>query len=219
MTESSTIEAPDVRFDATRVAIEDDATPLVRLIGRTLTRASGQGLPAGDLTAGLVGTVAIRSHDTPQAATVTFGAGVVEVTSGVFVEPDATLVVDLHARFALTEEPAGDADLAARGQRALRPPLPHWRDAAVRFWEITRDIAGIPDVLIVEAAGPDGPEPGRFGEGTTTYLVAGPADLLAGVFTGADDFLASLDAGVQVQGTLSQLSVMTAASWKVRFDV
>ncbi len=219
MTESTTIEAPDVRLDATRIAIEDDATPLVRLIGRTLTMASGQGVPAGDLTAGLVGTVAIRSHDTPQAATVAFGAGVVDVTSGVFVEPDATLVVDLHARFALAEEPAGDADLAARVLRALRPPLPHWREAAVRFWEATRDVPGIPDVLIVEAAGPDGPERGRFGEGTTTYLVAGPADLLAGVFSGADDFLASLAAGLRVQGTLSQLSVMTAASWKVRFDV
>lgn len=219
MTESTTIEAPEVRFDATPVAIEDDATPLVRLIGRTLSRASGSGLPAADLTAGLAGTVAVRSHDTPQAATVAFGADAVEVTSGVFVEPDATLVVDLNARFAPTQEPDGDADLAECALRALRPPVPHWRDAAVRFWEMTRDIAGIPDVLLVEAAGPDGTERGRFGEGTTTYLVAGPADLIAGVFSGADDFLVSLAAGVQVQGTLSQLSVMTAASWKVRFDV
>ena len=219
MTESTTIEAPSERFDAIRVAIEDDATPLVRLIGRTLSRASGPGRPAEDLTAGFAGTVAIRSHDTPQTATVAFAAGAVEVTSGVSVEPEATLVVDLHARFAPTQEPAGDADIAARVLRALRPPLPHWRDAAVRFWEMTRDIAGIPDALIVESDGPDGPERGRFGEGATTYLIAGPADLLAGVFSGADDFLASLDAGVQVQGTLSQLSVMTAASWKVRFDV
>ena len=219
MTESTTIEAPSERFDPIRVAIEDDATPLVRLIGRTLSRASGPGRPAEDLTAGVAGTVAIRSHDTPQTATVAFAAGAVEVTSGVSVEPEATLVVDLHARFAPTQEPAGDADIAARVLRALRSPLPHWRDAAVRFWELTRDIAGIPDVLLVEAAGPDGTERGRFGEGATTYLIAGPADLLAGVFSGADDFLASLDAGVQVQGTLSQLSVMTAASWKVRFDV
>lgn len=219
MTESTTIEAPSERLEVIRVVIEDDATPLVRLVGRTLTGALGSAHPAGDLAAGLVGTVAIRSHDTPQAATLAFGAGVAEVTSGVFVEPDATLVVDLHARFALTEEPAGDADLAACVLRALRPPLPHWREAAVRFWETTRDIAGIPDVLIVEAAGPDGPERGRFGEGTTTYLIAGRADLLAGVFSGVDDFLASLAAGLRVQGTLSQLSVMTAASWKVRFDV
>ena len=219
MTESTTIEAPNERFDATRVAIEDDATPLVRLIGRTLSRASGPGRPAEDLAAGLAGTVAIRSHDTPQTATIVLGDGAVEVTSGVFVEPDATLVVDLHARFAPTQDPVGDADLAARVLRALRPPLPHWREAAERFWEMTRDIAGIPDVLLVEAAGPDGTERGRFGEGATTYLIAGPADLVAGVFSGADDFLASLDAGVQVQGTLSQLSVMTAASWKVRFDV
>jgi hypothetical protein len=49
--------------------------------------------------------------------------------------------------------------------------------------------------------------------------MAGPPDLLAGVFSGADDFLAALASGLQVKGTLSQLSVMTAASWKVRFDV
>lgn len=213
MTESTTIEAPSVRLDATRIEIEDDAPPLVRLIGRTLSRAGSSG------TGDIVGAVAIRSHDTPQVATVVFGAGVVKVTGGVSVEADATVVVDLHARFTPTQDPVGDADLAAYVLRALHPRLPHWREAAARFWETTRDIAGIPDVLIVEAAGPDGPEWGRFGEGATTYLVAGPADLLAGVFVGADDFLVSLSAGLRVQGTLSQLSVMTAASWKARFDV
>ena len=199
------------------VTTEDDPTPLVRLIGRTLRDAARAGHLADLLER--PGNVALRSHDTPQAATVTVVADSVEVTSGVFVEPDATVVVDLNARFAAVEEPTGDVTLADTLLRALRPPLPQWRDAAGRFWEITRGISGIPDVLVVEAVGPDGPEHGRFGDGTTTYGIAGPADLLAGVFSGADDFLVSLAAGVQVRGTLSQLSVMTAASWKVRFDV
>jgi hypothetical protein len=220
MTESSTMAAPpQPLLEPARITVEDDAAPVVRLIGRTLRHAARATGGGDQPLAGLHGTVAVRSHDTPQAATVALDAGAVEVTGGVFVDPDATVVVDLNARFALTGEPVGDAELAAALLRALRSPLPPWRDAAARFWEATREIPGIPEVLVVEATGSDGAEHGRFGEGTTTYGIAGPADLLAGVFTGADDFLVSLVAGVQVQGTLSQLSVMTAASWKVRFDV
>jgi hypothetical protein len=51
-------------------------------------------------------------------------------------------------------------------------------------------------------------------------VIAGPPDLLAGIFSGADDLIAALSTGlVGVRGTLSQLSVLVAASWKVRYDV
>ncbi len=217
MSESTTIEAPPPRLATTRVTVEDDATPVARLVARTLRDAvAGDGrLPL----AGLLGSVVVRSHDTPQVATVTVAGDVVEVAGGVLVETDTVVTVDLDARFAATAEPTGDAELATALLSALRPPLPHWRDAAARFWGATRHIPGIPDVLVVEATGPDGAEHDRFGDGTTTYGISGPADLLAGVFSGADDLLVSLAAGVRIQGTLAQLSVMTAASWKVRFDV
>lgn len=218
MVETTTIAPPHVRPDVSRIQIEDDASPLVRLVGRTLRDAARAGHAADELGR-VAGLVAVRSHDTPQAATIAFRDGAIEVTSGVLVKPDATVVVDLHDRFASTEEPTGDVVLAAGVLLALRPPLPRWRDAAARFWEVTRGIPGIPEALVVDAVGTDGPEHGQFGEGSTRYRIAGPADVLAGVFSGVDDFLASLDAGVQVQGTLSQLSVMTAASWKVRFGV
>ncbi|WP_084037455.1 hypothetical protein [Haloechinothrix halophila] len=211
-------DAPASEGSTFPVTIEGDATPLVRLIGRTLRDSARVG-HADEVLGQSVGTVAVRSHDTPQAATVVLDGETVEVTSGVLVEPDATVVVDLHARFASAQEPTGDAALAAGTLRALRPPLPHWREAAQQFWEVTRGIPGIPEVLTVDAIGPDGSERGQFGDGATEYLMAGPPDLLAGVFSGADDFLASLAAGVQIKGTLSQMSVMTAASWKVRFDV
>lgn len=216
MTKTTTLP---VRKGATlSVAIEDDATPLVRLIGQTLRHAARMG-HAPEATGAATGTVAVRSHDTPQVATVAFASGAAEVTSGVRTEPAATVVVDLHDRFAPAQEPEGDLTLAAATLEALRPPLPHWREAAERFWTLAREIPGIPEVLVVEATGSDGVECGRFGHGASEYLMAGPADLLAGVFTGADDLLAALEAGLQVQGTLSQLSVMTAASWKVRFHV
>lgn len=217
MAAPTTIAAPPPSRDAVQVALEDDASPVVRLLGRTL-RDTVRRDCANDLD-GAVGVVVVRSHDTPQVATLALGDGRIEVTGGAAGRPDATLVVDLNARFAPTEEPAGDTGLATRVLLALQPPPPRWREAAAGFWEATRDIPGIPDVLVVQADGPDGVERDRFGQGGSTYGIAGPADLLAGVFSGADDLLASLAGGVQVQGTLSQLSVMTAASWKVRFDV
>jgi hypothetical protein len=201
------------------VRIEDDASPLVRLIGRTL-RDSARAGHALDTLNRPAGTVAIRSHDTPQAATITFGDHGIDVSSGVPAEPDAALTVDLHARFAPTADPAGDADLAGGVLRALTPPLPGWREAARHFHDATRSLPGIPDVLIAVTEGPEGLEQAVLGEGSTQYLIAGAPETLAGVFSGADDLFAVLSTGaLGIQGTLSQLSVMVGASWKVRYDV
>ncbi|MEV6218178.1 hypothetical protein [Nocardia sp. NPDC051833] len=200
-----------------RVTIEDDATPVVRLIGRTLRDSARQG-HAPDAFEGRSGSVAVRSHATPQAATVTFAAGAVTVTGGVFVPTDATVVVDLEARFSSVAT-EGDRELADALLRALDVPQPEWRAAAAHFWETTRGVRGIPDVLVAVAAGPDGPQEARFGDGPSVYRVVGTPDVLAGVFTGSDSLFTALGRGLRVQGTLAQLSAMTAASWKARFDV
>ncbi|MBW1595584.1 hypothetical protein [Streptomyces sp. JJ38] len=221
MTETTTVPAVSGAEAAPEVAvrIEDDATPLVRLIGRALrdSARAGHALPVLRKPAA---TVAIRSHDTPQAATITFGGGAVEVSGGVPAEPDAAITVDLNARFSSAEAPSGDAELAADVLLALSPPVPDWQAAAEQFWTATRSVPGIPDVLVAITEGPDGLEQVVLGEGATQYLIAGSPETLAGVFSGADDLLAALSAGVLgVQGTLSQLSVMVGASWKVRYDV
>ncbi|MER7190635.1 hypothetical protein [Streptomyces flaveolus] len=203
----------------TDVRIEDDASPLVRLIGRTLRDSARTG-HAVDILTRPAGTVAIRSHDTSQAATISFGDNGIDISSGVLDEPDAAVTVDLNARFAPTAAPSGDADLAGGVLKALTPPLPGWRDAAQRFWEATRSLPGVPDVLIAVTEGPEGLEQVVLGEGPTQYLIAGAPETLAGVFCGADDLFAVLSSGaLGIQGTLSQLSVMTGASWKVRYDV
>ncbi len=201
------------------VRIEDDASPLVRLIGRTL-RDSARAGHALETLRRTTGTAAIRSHDTPQTATISFGESGVDVAGGIPAEPDTTLTVDLNARFAPVEDFSGDADLAGGVVRALTPPLPDWREAAQRFWEATRSLPGIPDVLIAVTEGPEGLEQAVLGDGLTQYLIAGAPETLAGVFSGADDLVAVLSSGaLGIQGTLSQLSVMTGASWKVRYDV
>ena len=202
-----------------RVVIDDDATPIVRLLGRTL-RDSFRNGHASDALERLSGSVTVRSHDTPQTATVSVDDGDVAVTGGVTGTNDAALIIDLDSRLALVSSD-GDPLLVEAVRQALCPPLPGWRDAAARFWDLTRGIRGIPDVLVAVALGTDGPEEARFGTGPDpdTYRIVGSPDRLAGVFTGADYLLSALERGLRVQGTLSQLSVMTAASWKVRFDV
>ncbi|WP_263247313.1 hypothetical protein [Saccharopolyspora rosea] len=200
------------------IRIEDDASPIVRLIGRTLRDSARAGYAFAPLQERGV-TAGIRSHDTPQAATISFAPDGIQVSSGVLVEPDVTLTVDLNARFAPAGDPTGDADLAAGVLAALSPPLPDWREAAQRFWEVSRSMPGIPDVLVAVTEGPEGLEQVVVGAGTTRYLIAGAPDTLAGVFSGADDLIAVLSSGaLGIQGTLSQLSVMVGASWKVRFD-
>ncbi|KXP00311.1 Uncharacterised protein (plasmid) [Tsukamurella tyrosinosolvens] len=200
-----------------RVEIDDDAAPVVRLIGRTLRDAVRLD-HAPDVLGRGVGTVAVRSHSTPQAATVTFSDGAVTVTGGVFAPTDATVVVDLASRFA-SAGVDGDPELAGAMLRALQFPLPDWRTAGARFWEATRAIRGVPDVLVAVATGPDGREEARFGAGATTYRMVGTPDALAGVFTGADFLFTALERGLGVQGSMAQLSAMTAASWKARYDV
>ncbi|MBS3695663.1 hypothetical protein [Rhodococcus qingshengii] len=201
------------------IRIEDDASPLVRLLGRTIAdsvRANG----AGIVTA--TGSIAVRSHDTPQAATITISAGTVVVSSGVFIDPDLTLTLDLNARLAQVGDPvvAGDHDLAAAALALLARPVPDWKSAAESFWAAARSVPGIPDVLVAIADDADGPSQLVVGEGETHYVIAGPPDLLAGIFSGADDLIAALSTGlIGVRGTLSQLSVLVAASWKVRYDV
>lgn len=220
MTDTMTAPTPSSAGAAdVDVRIEDDASPIVRLIGRTLRDSARTGHALDTLT-GSTGTVAIRSHDTPQAATITFGENGVDVSAGVFVEPDAAVTVDLNARFAPTADPSGDADLAGGVLRALTPPIPEWREAAQRFWDATRSLPGIPEMLIAVTEGPEGLEQVVLGDGPTHYLIAGAPETLAGVFSGADDLIGALFSGaLGIQGTLSQLSVMTGASWKVRFDV
>ena len=115
---------------------------------------------------------------------------------------------------------AGDGDLAAAALALLSPPLPDWQVAAESFWAAARSVPGIPDMLVAIADGPEGLVQHVVGEGETHYVIAGPPELLAGIFSGADDLIAALSTGlIGVRGTLSQLSVLVAASWKVRYDV
>ncbi|MFI1717667.1 hypothetical protein [Streptomyces litmocidini] len=200
------------------ITIEEDAPPLVRMIGRALREAARLG-HAEKFFSRDRGTVAVRSHDTPQRAGIALEGGKVSVSSGAVAEPDATVVVDVGARYRPIGQPTGDAALAEELLNALTPPFPDWREAAQRFWNAARSVPGIPDVLVVVHEDEEGSTEARFGSGDTEFVVAGTSDVLAGFFTGADEFIPALSSGLRIQGTWAQLSVMSSASWKVRFDV
>lgn len=208
------LEDPAQAWD---VVVDEDPTPLARLLARRLARVADE--DPGRAWASVVhrGAVVVRSHDTPQIAAVLVTEDGCTVTDSLPEVPDAELVVDIGSRCSLVGEPAGERSLWSVVLDALHAPPPPWREEAGRFWDATRDIAGIPDVLVARAQEADGTEELRVGSGSTEYVIAGTGDQLAGIFSGIDDLLGALEAGVTVQGTLADLSVMTAASWRVRY--
>ncbi|MFF5009808.1 hypothetical protein ACFY3G_44160 [Streptomyces phaeochromogenes] len=200
---------------AVSVVLEDDPTPLVLTVGRTL-RAGTRDPESRRLLASLRETVVVRSKDDPQSVTIRFAEDRVRVGHGVASDAQLVLTVDLADRFAV-ESIAGtepDAPLVAQVLRVLRPPLPHWRDAATGFWELTSRDPGMPRELVVVCE----EEELVLGGGLPRYVLCGGAEKLARVLSGTDVFLDEVYTGsLAVRGTMTQLSVMAGASLKVRF--
>ncbi|WP_406350382.1 hypothetical protein [Streptomyces sp. NBC_00658] len=200
---------------AVSVVLEDDPTPLVLTVGRTL-RAGTRDPESLRLIASLRETVVVKSKDDPQAVTIRFGEIQVGVGHGIASDPHVVLTVDLTDRFAVESvdgaEP--DAPLVTTVLRLLQPPLPHWRDAASRFWEMTSRDPGMPRELVVVCE----EEELVLGGGLPRYVLSGEAEKLSRVLSGTDLFLDEVYTGsLAVRGTMTQLSVMAGASLKVRF--
>lgn len=200
-----------------RVSVSDDPTPLALLVSRRLARWFADAPTRSGRPGSSVGAVIVRSHDTPQVVAVRLDQDGCTVTDSLPVQVDAELTVDVGSRFSLVGDPQGERDLWSVVVDALHASPAPWRAEAQRFWDATRDITGIPDILVVHARCADGVEELRVGSGSSQYVMSGTGDQLAGVFSGIDDLLAALESGLAVQGTLADLSVMTAASWRVRY--
>jgi hypothetical protein len=194
------------------IGTEADPTPLVLSLSRTL-RASAQVPELRDLIAQTSGTVALRSVTDAQSATLTFDGTGVHVSHGLAgdVEP-VELHFDPEYTLGETRDAAGKAAAAL-----LSPPLPDWRRAATRFWELNEGSPGFPGRLVVVSL--DEEAELTFGEGGDVYEVHGYGPALAAVLSGQlDHFLYALAFGVvTVVGSGAQTSAMCAAHWKVRF--
>lgn len=201
------------------VVPEPDATPLVRLLTRTIRSSLTQ---RPDLLSASTdhGVVVIKASADAQVASAEVNAEGVRVASGAHPDAEAVLTIDLARRLEITETSAeGHEDLIATLSALLKPALPSWNDAAQGFWRSTSGDAGMPSTLVIQNADQEG-DVLELGSGLPSYTVYGTADVLAGLFSGTDTFLDQVYAGnLKVRGTLPQLSVMAGASNKVRFHV
>jgi len=190
----------------------DDAPPIVRILGASLSRAAAQPRVAKEMRR-LRGRVALRSTTGPQAATIDFAGGVVRVTHG--VAPDVAVLIEadlntmgrpeaakpkvtgvvLHPRLAMGAGKVLDA----------RPPG-GWRSAVDALWDWAQTQDGRPGLLRVVCSD-DGGEHVIGRPGGTRVEVHGPDWALLGVFTGADHLGAAvLEGRVRVLADLPVFS-------------
>ena len=205
-----------------QIVVEDDATPLVLIMGTTLRRATAD--PAVALKAQrLHGVFALRSKNDPQAVTMRFASGRVELTHG--VAPDARVVatVDLDnlsgpdaakpkVKGALFHLP-----FALGVSKLLEPKERPWTEDATAFWAFAADYPGMPDVLRVVCLD-DGTQL-DLGSGTAVYEIHGSAPALSSIFSGGSVFGQDLlDGKVYAIGEMKHASILTGQflEWAMR---
>lgn len=189
------------------ISIEDDAPPIVRILGVALRRAANDPSLASTMDS-MNGRVVLRSTVDPQAATIRFGKGDVNVRHG--VDPDAELVIsaDLNtmgrpgAPKPKVKGALAHPKLALAASKVLDPPVRDgWRGAVREFWSWAEQRPGRPSGLRVVCtdAGADGGElvlgdsPIDIAKGG--FEVHGPAWALTAVFTGGDHLAAAFIEG------------------------
>ena len=199
-----------------QIALEDDPTPLVRIIGATLQRAARNPALEAKLR-GMEGIVALKSSVDPQAVTMRFHHGTVTLEhgvaadSGVVIEADLTKMNEPDAPKPKVKGAARHLKLALAVGKVLDPPAGPWQDEARRFWEFARDHPRMPGTLIVVCTDDDARL--TLGDGPTEYELHGSARALVTVFTGGsvlgEDLLTGKLYGV---GSLQHLAELTGRS-------
>jgi hypothetical protein len=196
------------------VTTEADPTPLVLSLARTL-RASAQVPALRDLMAQTNGSLALKSVTDAQSATLTFDGNGVLVSHGLAKDSaQADLIFDPEYTVGESADPVAQA-----AARLLSPPLPDWREAAARFWEINQDMPGFPGRLVIVCWDEEAQESFGESEGADVFEIHGYGPALAAVLSGqVDSFLIAVAYGVvTIVGSAAHMSVMCGAHWKVRF--
>jgi hypothetical protein len=207
------------------VVVEPDATPFVRIIAATL-RSSAEHADAARKAERLRGVFALRSEKDPQALTMRFDRGRVEVTRGVASDAQVVATVDLdnmsgpdaakskvqgallHPRFALGVS------------KLLEPKARAWQEHAHEFWAFAGARPGMPERLRVVCLD-DGAflDLGVDAEPASKYEVHGSEHALSSIFSGNSVLGQDLIEGkVYAVGSLQHVSVLTGAAldWMMR---
>ena len=208
-----------------QVVLEPDATPLVRIIATTMF-ASLVEADVARKAERLRGVFALRSEKDPQAVTMRFDRGRVELTRG--VAPDAQVVVtvdldNMSGPDAAKPKVRGAARhpwFALKVSKLLEPKARPWSEHAREFWESSHARSGMPDQLRVVCLD-DGTELnlGNGADAKSTYEIHGPAPALLSIFSGNSVFGQDLlDGKVFVIGSLQHASVLTGSflEWMMR---
>ena len=209
------------------VQLEPDATPLVRIIATTL-RESMSDAAVARKAARLRGVFVLRSQKDPQAVTMRFDRGRVELTRGVATDAQVVVTVDLdnmsgpdapkpQARGALLH-----LRLALGVSKLLEPKARPWTEHAPAFWAFASERPGMPDRLRVvcldDGAALDlGGD--RNGQPGSCYEIHGSAPALVSILSGNSVFGQDLlDGKVYAIGTLQHASVITGGflAWMMR---
>ena len=207
------------------VVLEPDATPLVRIIATTMFRSLAQEDTARKAER-LRGVFALQSAKDPQAVTLRFDNGRVELTRGVAPDAGVVVTVDLD-NMSGPDAPkpkvrgAGRHPLfALRVSKLLEPRERPWSELARAFWEASHARSGMPDRLRVVCLD-DGEELtlGNGSETAGTYEIHGSAAALSSIFSGNSVFGQDLlDGKVYAIGSLQHASVLTGSflDWMMR---
>lgn len=198
------------------IALEDDPTPLVRILGAILQRSARR----PDLESRLQkmqGVVALKSSVDPQAVTMRFAKGKILVEhgaandSGVVIETDLTKMNEPDAPKPKVSGLARHPMLALAVSKVLDPPPGAWQDEARAFWEFARNHPRMPKAVLVVCTD-DGARL-TLGDTAPEYELYGSTRALTSVFTGGsvlgDDMLNGKLYGV---GSLQHLAELTGRS-------
>jgi hypothetical protein len=199
-----------------QIALEDDPTPLVRIVGATLRRSARNPALEAKLRS-MEGVVALKSSVDPQAVTIRFAKGNVTLEhgvaadTGVVIEADLTKMNEPNAEKPKVRGAARHLKLALAVAKVLEPPTGTWQEEARAFWEFARDHPRMPGVLLVVCTDDDSRL--TLGDGSPDYELHGSATALTSVFTGGsvlgEDMLNGKLCGV---GSLQHLAELTGRS-------
>jgi hypothetical protein len=199
-----------------QIALEEDPTPLVRILGAILQRSARNPSLESKLRS-MNGVVALKSSVDPQAVTIRFAKGMVTLEhgvaadSGVVIETDLLRMNEPNAPKPKLSGVARHPKLALAVSKVLEPPARPWPDEARTFWEFARNHPHMPKVMLVVCT--DDGSRLILGEGVPEYELHGSAAALTSVFTGGsvlgEDLLNGKLTGV---GSLQHLAVLTGRS-------
>ncbi len=202
--------------EAVQITLEDDATPLVRILGATLRRSARNPALESKLK-GMRGVVALKSSVDPQAVTMRFDKGRVAIErgvaadSGVVIEADLTKMNEPGAEKPKLKGVARHLKLALAANKVLDPQPGPWQDEARLFWGFAHNHPRMPATLLVVCT--DDGSRLVLGNGEPEYELHGSARALNSVFTGGSVLGEDLLNGkLRAVGSLQHLAELTGRS-------